>query len=1029
MSENLLPGAYDQLITRELASHIKDLPAERVLREALELDEAPEILARHLKFLFRRVLANVLESKGTLERIKISNQILEVLSNITHELVTQDDFIDESTEPVLWAIKPEDSTKQSFMESPSVRLSDSALLVNGRNQPSIGHEINKELTTSDDVDLLCSFVMNTGLNVLERQLRGVIERGGTIRVLTTTYMGATQRKAIDRLTAIGAEVRISYDATTTRLHAKAWLLKRKTGATTAYIGSSNLSKAALTDGIEWNVRVAAREQDHIVAAVSATFEDYWNDPEFTPYDPETDAERLDEALTRAGMPQGSPTSLNFAHIDVTPRPFQQEVLDSLEFQRREWGRHKNLVAMATGTGKTVVAGLDFRRLYAAGEVRSLLFVAHRKEILQQSLFTFRTIMRDGSFGELFVDGQRPAEWKHVFGSIQSLSGLTANHLEADAFDMIIVDEFHHAAANSYSALLDFFQPKYLLGLTATPERSDGKPILHYFDDTISAELRLWEAIDRQILSPFQYFGIHDNIDLAAANIKWTRGQGYDTQQLTNLYTANDARVALVLEHLSRFVGDIDQMKCIGFCVSVEHAEYMAHKFSQAGLPSVAVTSKTSSGDREAALHNLRQGSIKTIFAVDIFNEGVDIPDINTILMLRPTESPTIFLQQLGRGLRKTETKSCLIVLDFVGNQNREFRFDRKYGALLNIGRRRLADEINADFPHLPIGCHIELDRVSKEIVLANIRQSLAINKQSLLAEVRNTGRIGAAEFFPTTGISPRDFYRSGRSLTGLQQEVFGGPPLQNDDTEIARAISRLLHIDDAERIDRYISLLDGNNVDSQDPYTMMFAQLIFLTAVDFDSATEKIQKLRQSPIAQELVDVLRLLQSDRRRLVSVVPNTSVPLKVHATYSRVEIIAAFGLRYTGAEVSGVQFAKDLGADLAFVTLNKTEKHFSASTMYADTALSSSIFQWESQSATAATSGPGMRYQNHREMGTSFHLFVRDWKDDPETRTTMPYMYFGPADYMSHEGSKPMRIRWHLQFPLPADVLMRSKVIAS
>jgi hypothetical protein len=415
--------------------------------------------------------------------------------------------------------------------------------------------------------------------------------------------------------------------------------------------------------------------------------------------------------------------------------------------------------------------------------------------------------------------------------------------------------------------------------------------------------------------------------------------------------------------------------------------------------------------------------------VDIFNEGVDIPDINTILMLRPTESPTIFLQQLGRGLRKTETKSCLVVLDFVGNQNRDFRFDRKYGALLGVGRRRLAEEITADFPRLPIGCHIELDRVSKEIVLANIKLSLTVNKQSLLAEVRNTGRVGAAEFFATTGISPRDFYRSGRSLSALQQEVFGGPPLQENDNEIARAISRLLHIDDSERIDRYISLLEDNNIDIQDPYTMMFAHSIFLTAVDGESAIPKIQNLRKSPVSQELTDVLGFLQTERSRVVSTVPNTSVPLKVHATYSRVEIIAAFGFKYTGAEVSGVQFAKDLGADLAFVTLNKTEKHFSASTMYADTALSSSIFQWESQAATAATSGPGMRYQNHREMGTSFHLFVRDWKNDPETRTTMPYMYFGPADYMSHEGSKPMRIRWHLQFPIPADVLMRSKVIAS
>jgi superfamily II DNA or RNA helicase/HKD family nuclease len=1028
MSDDLTPGAYDELVTEEIARRIHNLPAERVLREALELGESPEVLSRHLRFIFRRVLASLEDNDDPLEQVRLSNQIVRSLADIRSDFVSRDDLIVEDDQPILWAISPASGQPEFAIESPSIRLSDSALLVNGRNQPRIGHEINKELSSADDVDLLCSFIKVTGVTVVEKRLAAVAARGGRIRVLTTVYMGATERSAIDRLVGLGAEVRISFDATTTRLHAKAWLLKRHTGATTAYIGSSNLSKAALTDGIEWNVRVSAREQGHITRAIEATFEDYWNDPEFRPYDPLTDSAALDDALSTSAT-QPTNISIAFANVEVTPRPFQQEVLDKIEFARRELGRSHNLVAMATGTGKTVVAGIDFRRLYESGEVKTLLFVAHRREILEQSVATFRTILRSGTFGELLVEDHRPQSWDHIFASIQSLNANSLSKKQPESFDMVIIDEFHHAAADSYDRILNYFKPKFLLGLTATPERSDGRPILQWFGNEISAELRLWEAIDRQILSPFQYFGIHDNVDLAATNIKWTRSQGYDTKELTNLYTANDSRVALILEELNRYVPSLNDMKCIGFCVSIEHAEFMAQRFESAGIPSFAVTSKMTTDERNLALSHLRSGAVKVIFAVDIFNEGVDIPDINTILMLRPTESPTVFLQQLGRGLRKTDSKACLIVLDFVGNQNKEFRFDRKYGALLGVGRRQLEKEIEAEFPHLPIGCHISLDRVSRDIVLRNIRQSLNINKHNLLAELRALGDPDLATFLDATGIRAVDFYRSGRSLTALQLERSGGAPMSAEETTVARALPRVLHVDDPERVFHYLSLLRADQIDKRDPYAHMFANLIFGARTESDDVERRLRFLRASLIVRELESLLQLNLANRHRLSFSFQDSPSPLQVHATYSRAEILGAFGLKFTGAEVSGVQFAKELSADLAFVTLNKTEQHFAASTMYADTALSNTLFQWESRAVTSPSSVVGQRYINHKARGTSFHLFVREWKIDPESGATMPYMYFGPADYVSHEGSKPIRFRWKLQFPIPADVLVKAKVIAS
>jgi superfamily II DNA or RNA helicase len=1028
MSEKMRPGAYDQLITQEVASQLEGLPAERILREVLEEDEAPQVLARHLQFLIRRAIASVSEKDDRLAKIKMSNQIVNAIAALSDGVVGDDDLITENDEPILWAIDRE--LESNSFESPAVRLSDSALLVNGRNQPSIGHELNKELTSADDVDLLCSFVMNTGLNVLEKNLASVVARGGKVRVLTTTYMGATQKKALDRLVRLGAEVRVSYDGTTTRLHAKSWLLRRDSGATTAYVGSSNLSKAAMIDGIEWNVRLSAREQLHIIETIGTTFENYWNDSEFESYDPETDGERLIAALQQAGKPASEAVTLQFANIEVSPRQYQQEVLDQLQSDREIHGHWKNLVVMATGTGKTIVAGLDFRRLVESGRVKSLLFIAHRKEILEQSLVTFRTIMRDGSFGELLVDGNRPTDWTHVFGSVQSIKNLDSEKFPPDAFDMIIVDEFHHAAASTYESLLNYFKPKVLLGLTATPERTDGQSVLHWFENGISAELRLWEAIDRQILSPFQYFGINDNVDLEAAGVSWRRGFGYDTTELSNVYTGNDARVALVLEQMNHYVDDLNEMKAIGFCVSIEHAEYMAKKFNLAGIPSSAVTSKVTSEERKNTLASFRNGSIKAIFAVDIFNEGVDIPDINTLLMLRPTESATVFIQQLGRGLRKSETKKSLTVLDFVGNQNKNFRFDMKYGRLLGLGRRKLVDAVETGFPFLPTGCHFELDKVSREQVLQNLKNFLKFNKGYFVNDIKSMGEKSLSEYLEDSDVDISDLYRNGRSFTLLKRSVFEPDrTVEVIDEEMAKAIGRALHIDDEERIAAYLRLISDASNSPDDPYSMMFGYLLFNSSINKENYESKMAEARKSEVFAEFGEVLKILDKRRSRVTAGKGIAGVPLEIHGTYTRAEILAGFGVSFTGADVSGVRYVDGKKADLAFVTLNKSELHFSPTTMYADTAISGHVFQWESQSATADSSKVGQRYINHKANGSSFHLFVRDYKIDPESGVTMPYLYLGPATYMEHTGSKPMRIRWYLDKEIPADILAKSKVIAS
>lgn len=729
---DLADGLYEQLVTAGLA---RRLAGHGDLAQVRHLDqlEAPEVLAAHLAALTRRALRSMRGDDRLAAQIELVNRLAAVLADVLPDAAEPDDLVATSRELLLAVTRSRTPTGEpTFPARPETPLSASALLVNGHGQPSVGHELRRELASADQVDLLCAFVRWYGVRILEADLEEFVRRGGTLRVITTTYRGATERRALDRLVELGATVKISYETRTTRLHAKAWLFRRGTGFSTAYVGSSNLSKSALIDGLEWNVRLSAMEQPHLLDTFAATFEEYWGDPAFEDYDPaqEADRRRLDLALQ---LESAGPRDLPISSVEVHPYGYQSEVLAELAAERQIHDRWRNLVVMATGTGKTVVSALDYRSLLASGEVGSLLFVAHREEILTQSLATFRQVLHDGAFGELYVGGRRPAEWRHVFASIQSLHRLDLDLLDPSAFDMVIVDEFHHAEATTYTRLLGHLAPRVLLGLTATPERTDGQDVKHWFGGRIAVELRLWEAIERQLLAPFQYFGVHDDVDLSA--VPWRRGQGYDLARLSDVFTGNDARVRLVLAAVRRKVGDVARMRALGFCVSIEHAAYMAARFTEAGIPAVAITSRDSLADRAAGLQALRSGQVNVVFAVDLFNEGVDIPSIDTVLFLRPTDSATVFLQQLGRGLRLDDGKACLTVLDFIGNQHRQFRFDRRYRALTGASRTGVAREVESGFPTLPAGCHIDLDREVSRLVLSNIRQTLNLRWRDLVAEL------------------------------------------------------------------------------------------------------------------------------------------------------------------------------------------------------------------------------------------------------------------------------------------------------
>lgn len=1027
---SLHEGIYESIVTQDLNSTLQRLPALTPDVRLVDDADLPHVLARHVAAAVEQTLKS---ARSTDQQLSIVNGLLERLDRVTHQVVAPPSQLLRLAAPS----GPGDSPMLDIR--PATPLTAAALLTNAPGEPNLGGELRAEIDTSNEVDLLCAFVKWHGLRLLEQELRRLRDRGARFRVITTTYMGATERMALDRLVReFGAEVKIQYDAQRTRLHAKAWLFRRDTEFDTAYVGSSNLSRAALLDGVEWNVRLSRVGTPALLAKFGATFDTYWNDTSYETYDPDRDRDRLDDALAEArGHKLHERVTISLAGLEVRPFPYQQEMLEALEVERTVHDRHRNLVVAATGTGKTVVAALDYRGLSdaAAGDRPSLLFIAHRKEILDQSLRTYREVLADADFGELYVGGMRPERWKHVFASVQSLTSYGIQNISPDAYDVVVIDEFHHAEAATYRRIIDDLAPKELLGLTATPERADGTDVRSFFGGRTATELRLWDALGADLLCPFHYFTVADDTDLR--QISWKRGR-YDDGELSNVYTGNDRRAAIVLQQVRDKVLDPGSMRALGFCVSVAHAEFMAKRFNEAGIPSLAVSGKTPAADRERALKDLKDLRVNALFAADLFNEGLDLPDVDTVLFLRPTESATVFLQQLGRGLRRTRTKAVLTVLDFVGYHRKEFRFDQKLRALTGQTRRGLEREIKNGFPFLPSGCQIVMDKQSQTIVLENIRGQIANRWQQIVAELRSYGDQDIATFLEESGVELSDILRRGQhSWTKLRRdaglETRAGSEME---ARLLKRIRAFAHVDDRDRTGAYRRLLsDGAPAyeELSEAEGKMARMLFFSLWPDgggYSSISEGLAALRQERATRdELFSVVDLsFEAARHHAYELTGALAdVPLRVHARYQREEVLAA--LSYASMERKpnsfreGVLYVPELNVDAFFVTLKKSEADYSPTTMYQDYPISPTLFHWESQSTTSVASKTGQRYVN----GTSHVLlFVREEQKDEFG--TAPYLFLGPARYVEHKGERPIALTWQLEHAMPTDFFTSSTVVA-
>ena len=1043
----MLPtGLYEQIINKALDA---ELAKTDKLSQTARIDEAEaaKVLAKYVAEIVEKGLDNVKDNGGDLNKqVELVNRIVSTVVKETQEADFEELSVAERAEQLLALLERKNTIRaldeKAEIIRPETSIAQSSLFTGAIHEPQMYTELKKEIISCNRIDMLVSFIKWSGLRLIMDELTEFTQNGGTLRIITTSYMGATDVKAIEELRKLpNTQIKVSYDTKRTRLHAKTYVFYRDTGFTTAYVGSSNLSNAAISSGLEWNVKVTRKDLPETIDKIAATFESYWNSNEFEYYD-EGQQERLARALKAEKYYDSNNPELYT--IEVQPYSYQQEILDKLDAERTVRNYWRNLVVAATGTGKTVISALDYKRFRKQnpGKPCRLLFVAHREEILQQSLVTFRAVLKDANFGSMFVGSYRPESIDHLFMSIQTFNSQSfTEKTTPDFYDYIIVDEFHHAAAPTYQKLLAYYQPKILLGLTATPERMDGKSILPYFNNRIAAEIRLPEAIDRKLLSPFQYFGVTDTVDLDS--LKWANG-GYDRTELSNLYTLSGAvanrRADLVISSLLKYVTDIDEVKGLGFCVTVEHARFMANYFNGRGIPSFCLTGQSPDEERKTAKEQLVSGQVRFIFVVDIYNEGVDIPEVNTVLFLRPTESLTIFLQQLGRGLRLADGKECLTVLDFIGQANRRYNFEDKFAALLSNTTHSVSREIKDGFVSLPKGCYVQLEKKAAHYILDNIRASYG-NSAGLVMRIasfeEDTGKkLSLANFLDYYHIDPRTMYRfASFSRLCARADVMDdfAEPLEETMT---KALARFAVIDSRRWIGFLLDILPRlADVDfaALPEVKKRMLQMLYVTiwgkaAEDWDSdeVLDKLYTLADSPVLlNELMDLLHYRYEQIDFIDMPVPlGFDCPLDLHCTYTRDQLLVAMDFKKPATVREGVKWLSDKKLDVFFITLNKADKDYSPTTMYNDYSINSELFHWQSQSTTAENSPTGQRYIHHQERDSRVLLFVREFKSDRLSGGAAAYTFLGTATYVKHDGSRPMNITWRLDQPIPAKYLKKT-----
>jgi superfamily II DNA or RNA helicase/HKD family nuclease len=1033
--KHVASGIYDALIDECLRDTLAQHPELRTVFGKLDPEEQP---ARYASFVAKVLEQALREESDPEKRLALCNQILGHVAKEPGRGHLEKHRLVPEQKPILLEITPP-NYGTSGIPRPHTPIAESSLFTGSPQEPQLAHELHEEMRSADAVEILVSFIKWSGLRLLMPAFEDLRDRQVPVRLITTSYMGASDAPAVEWLARMpNVAVRVSYDTERTRLHAKAYHFKRESGFSTAYIGSANMSHAAITSGLEWNLKVTAQDMGHILEKFSVEFETYWNSREFVLFDPENPTP-FRTAIDRARNPRPNGPVVFF---DLRPHPFQERILEALVRERSAHDRWRNLVIAATGTGKTIVAAFDFKRFFEEKKRQArLLYVAHRQEILQQAQTTFSNVLRDQNFGELQVGPYQANRLEHLFCSVGMLSSKRLwEQVGKDFYDYIVVDEAHHGTAASYRPIFENFAPKILLGLTATPERMDGDNVAADFGNRFAAEIRLPEALEEKLLCPFHYFGVADPIALNQDQF-WRNGK-YDSAALENVYVLDHARamqrVDAILTALNRYEPDLSAIKGIGFCVTIKHADFMAEQFTKRGIPSGAFVSGVDDGRCQELLAGLKTGRLTFLFTVDKLSEGVDVPEVNTVLFLRPTESLTVFLQQLGRGLRHAPGKDCLTVLDFVGQAHRRYRVDTKLKTLLPRHRFSIDKEVELNFPHLPAGCSIQLDRLSRQYVLENIKENLGRLAVQVPDRLQTFASESGQELTFGNFVRYHDYepelLLANETWTGWKAKAQLGPiPIDPDLARLKKTLVRAAFINgpkEAALLREVLSKVSQGGISEAlvlagDAVMPLYYRLWGDKGnkLGITSLEDAFRRLSANPSILADLDEILAWSLDTTEVSGQMPDLpfACPLELHAQYGIKEIQSVFGranLETAGQTGVGSFHFSEVKAYALLITFQKTEKEFSPSTMYADYPISRELLHWESQSTTSQPSETGQNLVHHKERGYTILVFARDQKK--RNGVTVPFTYLGPVERVSYESERPIKMVWRLQHQMPAEM---------
>jgi superfamily II DNA or RNA helicase/HKD family nuclease len=1030
----LKTGIYEQLINQETERHIKEAEQEQLecIRQEVDTAEAPHLLAQYLADTIRQKLE---ETEQQEDRVRIINNILTSAGLLDdHQIVDSKSLLTEVMSTQQWTLQ---TASNSHTIRPLSGFRVSNLFTGGSSSLPLGEEIRREIASADEICFIVSFLKVSGVRLLLDDLNKFCQKEGKrLRIITTTYCGATQAKAVEQLAALpNTDIRISYNTDIERLHAKSYIFIRNSGLNTAYIGSSNLSKSAQTDGLEWNVRVTSSENPHIIKTALATFEMYWNSHNFEDFR-EGGIEKFNKEVQRNAF-QSTTDAVVYQHFTLLPH--QKQILDKLRVEREAMQNYKNLIVAATGTGKTVISAFDYQDFRRNHQRSRILFTAHREEILRQSLNTYRSVLGDGNFGSLWVGTSEPQDesaYEHLFVSITMFNSRFETFFEllgSDYYDYIVIDEAHHSQADSYRKLFSHFQPSILLGLTATPERMDGRDLRPDFGNRISAEIRLPQALQAGLLTPFQYLCITDNTNLSDDSL-WS-GQKYNTERLADRL-CDKGRAGLIVNAIQKYLADEYRCRALCFCVNKRHADFMATQLSLYGFVAKSLTSDTPSEERKQLALDLREGQIHYLCVVDIFNEGVDIPEVDTVLFLRPTESLTVFLQQLGRGLRLSAGKTELTVLDFVAQANQKYDFASRFRALSLYPEKNIAQQIKEGFTLLPHGCSIVMEKLARKYILDNI-QSAIYNRNRLIREISSyTNELPSiSQFLENNGQDIRLLYKGNSCWTSLKRDA---GRISYPDNEISKRLvkgmSNLIHYNTPaflRFVERFAAGSKAYLEKEHALYALMLYYALFqdrLSQTPFKSIYEAlahVHDVEYRPFKQEIAEITAHQLSNLQLQTTALGDDIIPkLELYGCYTREDIFILAGRqtedRKMQGSVTGVFNLPEHNATLLFVTLNKSDIDFSPSTQYNDYLINEEYFHWQSQNTDSHENQGGKRYTHQAQSNNRILLFVRQEKKDGFGNTS-PFHCFGLVNYVSSHGDQPMNIKWKLQQPAMAQYL--------